>query len=214
MTPKESYHHGDLRQALVDAGLALLADSGPSGLSLRGVARKAGVSPAAPYHHFANKSELLAAIGAEGFELLEEELREARATAGCELGEDLSACGSAYVRFALAHPAHFRVMFRAEDGPKHPLVEAASAPVFQLLVDGVSACQAAGEGPAIDPRALSLLCWSTVHGIAMLLLDGPASRWHKLGLGLSREALGALVARSLSDVLVAAGKSATDADEA
>src|SRR6201996_8790448 len=103
------YHHGDLRRALLRAAIAILEREGPSALSLRAVAREAGVSPAAPYHHFKDKSELLGAIAKEGFEKLKNVLAEAFAVAGCD--ETRSALGVAYVEFSRAHPALYRVMW-------------------------------------------------------------------------------------------------------
>jgi AcrR family transcriptional regulator len=105
------YHHGDLRRALVDAARRLLEAEGPSALSLRAVAREAGVSPAAPYHHFKDKSELLDAVAQEGWEILGEQMRDAKAsTTGMH---QLTALGVAYVVFARDNPALYRVMYDA-----------------------------------------------------------------------------------------------------
>jgi AcrR family transcriptional regulator len=200
---RPKYHHGDLRRALLDAGLELLESKDASELSLRAVARKANVSAAAPYHHFANKAELLDTIAAEGFVLLEHEIRAAMEQADEDCGGELSAGGAAYVHFALAHPSHFRVMFRKGEEEHAPIVDAASAAVFALLVEGVQ-CWLQDHGRADeDARPYILLCWAAIHGIAMLLLDGPNSRWEKLGLELDKQALGALVTRTLAERLTA-----------
>ena len=105
------YHHGDLRRALVDAARRLLESEGPSALSLRAVAREAGVSPAAPYHHFKDKAELLDAVAQEGWEILGQQMAEAKtSTTGMQ---QLTALGVAYVCFAREHPALYRVMYDA-----------------------------------------------------------------------------------------------------
>ncbi|NOY90898.1 MAG: TetR/AcrR family transcriptional regulator [Deltaproteobacteria bacterium] len=200
---RPKYHHGDLHRALVDAGLELLESRDASELSLRAVARKAKVSAAAPYHHFANKAELLDAIAAEGFALLESQIRAAMQDADEGCGGELAAGGAAYVQFALAHPSHFRVMFRKGEEEHAPVVDAASSPVFALLVEGVERWLRGHERAEEDARPLILLCWAAIHGIAMLLLDGPSSRWEKLGLDLDKQAIAVLVTRTLAERLTA-----------
>ncbi|WP_293904814.1 TetR/AcrR family transcriptional regulator [Phenylobacterium sp.] len=105
------YHHGDLRRALVDAARRLLEAEGPSALSLRAVAREAGVSPAAPYHHFKDKAELLDAVAKEGWEILGSQMAEAKTSAAGM--QQLTALGVAYVCFARDNPALYRVMYDA-----------------------------------------------------------------------------------------------------
>lgn len=105
------YHHGDLRRALVDAARRLLEAEGPSALSLRAVAREAGVSPAAPYHHFKDKAELLDAVAQEGWEMLQISMTDAKTTT--EGLQQLTALGIAYVIFARENPALYRVMYDA-----------------------------------------------------------------------------------------------------
>src|SRR5205809_439421 len=114
MSARASYHHGDLRRTLIDASLALVEEEGIGALSLREVARKAGVTHNAPYHHFPDRGALLAAIAEEGFGRLAQETAAARAAVPDDPLARLTACGQAYVRFAIASPAHFRVMFRPE----------------------------------------------------------------------------------------------------
>src|SRR5688572_32508569 len=104
MPARRSYHHGDLRRTLLDASLALVQEQGIQALSLREVARKAGVSHNAPYHHFPDKSSLMAAICQEGFEGLAREMAAARAAAGDDPRARMEACGQSYVRFALSSP--------------------------------------------------------------------------------------------------------------
>src|ERR1700733_5513657 len=108
---KRAYHHGDLRAALVAAAVQILEKDGEGALTLREVARRVGVSAAAPYHHFADKHAILAAVGEEGFSHLADAMEEAQATSGPKTRDTLRAMGVAYVRFAVRHPSHFRVMF-------------------------------------------------------------------------------------------------------
>ncbi|NES14367.1 MULTISPECIES: TetR/AcrR family transcriptional regulator [Micromonospora] len=159
MTSTRSYHHGDLRRALLAAAADAMAESGPAALSLRDLARRAGVSHAAPAHHFGDKAGLLTALATQGFELLGEALRAA--------GDDLRESGVAYVGFAVRHRAHFEVMFRpdlyrADD----PDLVAARERAGELLRSGVA--RHTGREPDVD----SLAAWSIVHGFATLWLAG------------------------------------------
>lgn len=173
--PRRPYHHGDLRRTLLDASLELMEAEGLGALSLREVARRAGVTHQAPYHHFADKGALIGAIVAEGFGLLRDEMLRQRARAGPGAAERLAAIGVGYVGFALQHPAHFRVMFRPEltsraTEPEHPEV---TAEAYRLLEESVAACVDEGLASHADQQALVLLSWSMVHGLAALWLDGP-----------------------------------------
>jgi AcrR family transcriptional regulator len=170
---KGSYHHGNLRRALIDAGLGLIEKEGATALSLREAARRAGVSTAAPYRHFPSREALLAAIAEEGFRLLGEEIRRAIAEhddAARRLGE----AGIAYVLFAAAHPAHYNVMFSPElaDRTAHPSLEAAAADPSQLLLGAIRDYQEAGWMRSRDPGELQLAAWSSVHGLASLITSG------------------------------------------
>src|SRR5688572_22189691 len=128
----DRYHHGDLRRALLDGAVAAIDEVGPTAMSLRDVARRAGVSHAAPAHHFGDKAGLLSALAAEGFRGLAAELGRAAAT-----GSFLEV-GVAYVRFAVAHPAHFAVMFRPDLlHPDDPELVAARAASSAALYGGV-----------------------------------------------------------------------------
>jgi AcrR family transcriptional regulator len=168
-----AYHHGDLRRALLDEGLRLLEESGPGALTLREVARRAGVTQAAPYHHFADKDALLAAIAEEGFVSLAEAMDRARDAARPKAAARLHAMGEAYVHFAVAHPSHFQIMFvRAVDIPRFPSLHAAADRAFRALLDAVIAGQETGAVRPGDPRDLSILAWSAVHGLAMLWIEG------------------------------------------
>jgi AcrR family transcriptional regulator len=170
-TPRR-YHHGDLRRALLDAALAIVEQAGPGALSLRELARTAGVSHAAPYRHFPSREALLVALGVEGFRGLDAEMQAA-------VGDErdpihrLVAHGVAYVRYAVAHPGHFKVMFGSElhGGVKDAELATASEPTLRALVDCIAAAQAEGAVRDGDPRALSVGAWATVHGLALLLVD-------------------------------------------
>lgn len=148
------------------AGHAAQRDPGVASLSLRALARGAGVSHAAPVHHFGDKRGLLTALAAEGHGLLAQHLRSALAEDG-----DLLAMGVAYVRFADAHPTHFDVMFRTELQHRHnPELAAARAVSFALLQSTAGADTSAGRGG--DPTSASLAAWSLMHGLATLHLTG------------------------------------------
>ncbi|MEU3605713.1 TetR/AcrR family transcriptional regulator [Streptomyces sp. NPDC035033] len=155
-TKRSSYHHGDLRQAVLSAALEAIAADGPGALSLRDLARRAGVSHAAPAHHFGDRAGLLTAIAAQGFGLL------ADALAG---GTTLADRGRRYVRFAADHPAHFAVMFAPDLlRPDDPELTAARARASAELRAGVAGL------PGRDPRATGIAAWSLAHGFATLYL--------------------------------------------
>lgn len=160
------YHHGDLRRALLEAAEAAVADSGPAALSLRDLARRAGVSHAAPAHHFGSKHGLLTAIGASGFAGLADALAAARETG------DLADVGAAYVAFAASRPGAFAVMFDATllDWSDPALREAGGRARGELAT---AVASAAGDAP--DPEAAQLAAWSLVHGLAALVRGGMTS---------------------------------------
>jgi AcrR family transcriptional regulator len=164
-----NYHHGDLRGALINAAEDILAERGVEGFSLREAARRAGVSPAAPAHHFGDARGLLTAVATRGFERLETALTEAQQ----ELRDPrarLRAQGHAYVRFATANPAHFNLMWRRAllDNDDAHLQEAGRA-AFALLDEAAADLSAA---PKNAPSPGALAAWSIVHGYARLILDG------------------------------------------
>ena len=165
---KVAYHHGDLRSALLQAAVEVLHERGQRGLSLRECARRAGVSHAAPYRHFASKDALLVAIAGQGFGWLVEAGRAAMDTV-TEPREKLDAYGVAYVRFAIEHPEHHRVMFTSElDRAAADAADLeASDAAFNLLHEA-----AAAAAPNEDPMIAAVSFWSLVHGLSMLILDG------------------------------------------
>jgi AcrR family transcriptional regulator len=166
MTAPRPYHHGDLRQAVLAAAVAAITESGPAALSLRDLARRAGVSHAAPAHHFGDKAGLLTALAAQGYDLLADALSAAQQRTG-----EFLEVGVAYVRFAVEHRAHFEVMYRpdlyhADD----PAVLAAEARTSEALYGGVDALPDARTGP--DAMLAGVAAWSLVHGFATLWLNG------------------------------------------
>jgi AcrR family transcriptional regulator len=170
MKTTRSYHHGNLKQALLKASLDLLRKAGPNAFTLREVARQAGVSHNAPYRHFRNKQALLAALAAEGFDRLTSAMTQAAGSASGSL-ERLHLSGRGYVEFALRYPQHFAVMF---DAPTHfdqyPETQAAGARAFGTLVRYIEECQAEGVLPQGEAKLFALLAWSMVHGVAKLAI--------------------------------------------
>ncbi|MFI8005628.1 TetR/AcrR family transcriptional regulator [Streptomyces sp. NPDC086010] len=162
MTSERAYHHGDLRRTLLATALDAIGQDGPDALSLRDLARRAGVSHAAPAHHFKDRTGLLTAVAAEGYALF------ADALAGAQ---DLRERGVAYVRFAAEHPAHFQVMFRPElHRADDPALLAAKARATDELRAGVGELPDAARGE--DARLAGIAAWSLAHGFATLLLTG------------------------------------------
>ena len=183
IAPERPYHHGALRSELVAAGLRVVADEGVSALSLRRLAREAGVSSGAPYHHFADRAALIAAIMVEGHELLYARLQAARDDAPDAVAalRDLLV---AYASFAAEHPAHMRVMLRPElsEPGQHPEVMAAGAGPVDLLRAAVLAAQRQGALSAGDPEPVVHLFWSLAVGYVTLWVDGPVeARCGELG---------------------------------
>jgi AcrR family transcriptional regulator len=190
------YHHGDLRRALVQAALELVNEAGPAGITLREAARRAGVTHAAPYRHFADKESLLAAVAEEGFIQLHGVMEQS--FPGCAGLAALSALGLSYVRFAQENPSHFRVMFGAELGDKrrHPSLLQADQSVFDVLCRVIADAQQRGELPAGEPADMGMVAWSMLHGVAALLVDGQTSR-----AGLRGEKLDEFASRVLETAI-------------
>jgi len=172
--PAKKYHHGDLKNALIRAGVEILYKDGVHGLSLRKVAQKAGVSHTAPYSHFADKQALIAAISTEGFRIIYEKLDDAiRRYHGNPLRQ-LVEGAYAYIQFALSDPAHFKVTLSSvlEREKDYPAFVEMSDKSYGRVIEIVETCQAAGlvrRGP-VDIEAVSV--WSMVHGFVSLLLEG------------------------------------------
>jgi AcrR family transcriptional regulator len=172
--PESAYHHGNLRKALVDAALELIGKGDPGELSLRAVARRAGVSTAAPYRHFESRDALLAAVAEEGYGGLAASIRAASEAHIDDPMARFREAGVGYVMFAHANPAHYAVMCRPElvDKSAYPELTAAATEAMGLLMDAISACQRAGFIPDGDPREIALAAWSSVHGLASLISSG------------------------------------------
>jgi len=174
---REGYHHGDLKRALVAAALDIVRERDVASVSLREVARRAGVSPAAPYHHFRDKSLLLAEVAEEGYRLLIRHMRAALEKSPSAGGtERLENLGRAYVRFATEEPAHYRVMFSPElaGGEAEQRVHSAGMEALGVLTSQVEA-----QLPRASPEeviVISVTLWAAVHGLASLLSDGVLSR--------------------------------------
>lgn len=167
------YHHGNLRQALLQEAVRTIQAQGVEGLTLRAVGQSLGVSRTALYRHFADKSALLAEVAREGFQTLRLQLVDAweRGGHGREGFEEMSV---AYVRFALTHPSHYRVMFGrfVEASAKTPELLEEGSGAFQVLVDALVAQQQEGLVRSDEPLQLAQYIWAIVHGIAMLAIDG------------------------------------------
>lgn len=179
-TVKPRYHHGDLRRALVDTAVRVISEEDVGAVSLRAVARRAGVTYAAPYHHFRDKNALLAAVAVEGYRALQTAVGKALARAPERPLARLQALARSYVRFGVAHPAHYRVMFRPElgDPEREPELDAAAGHAFQLLMQLVGEARS-GKARADDLESLAISAWSMVHGLVSLWNEGPLR--HKTG---------------------------------
>jgi AcrR family transcriptional regulator len=174
---RREYHHGDLRSALLDSVGRIVRENGPSLVSIREVARRARVSHAAPAHHFRNKSGLLTAFAAQGFDRLADTMGATIAASRAAAPPDvLAAMGRGYVRFAVEHPAHFAIMFRVEllDEADEAFARAsdrAYGPLVATIRDAVEQ----GYLDA-DPLVAAASAWSLVHGLAALWIGGGMQR--------------------------------------
>lgn len=167
-----TYHHENLRETLLSAAISLIGEVGPTAFTLREVARRAGVSHNAPYRHFRNREDLLAAVASQGFRELAGAMRTASQKQSDAL-DRLKYAGLAYVAFALRKPEHFTVMFdvpRSEDLSRDAAEAAKEA--FSELNLLVRAVQANGHFAQNEPQQQTLYAWTTVHGIAKLATSG------------------------------------------
>lgn len=185
----ESYHHGNLRPALLDAAEELLVEGGVEALSWREIARRAGVSPGAPYHHFADKAALLTALSQRHLDELHRLFQIAIAEHQDPL-EQLRELGMVYVCYAVEHPAAFRLMFRPEKGSPFG-GEPGTTPVFGLLLEVVRACRERAGRLSEETERVAFSALGLVHGLAALLLDGPLA-----SLAVDHEQVRALVRTS------------------
>lgn len=170
---RERYHHGDLRNSLIEAATRILDDEGIKALSLRAVARRAGVSQAAPYRHFVDKEALLAAVAADGFTLLSKSMNDAVADAEPGPSAKIRALGRGYVAFATSYPSRVRLMFTHEipDWSIHAgLIEAANEAYAIISVAVHERLSQPGAAP-VDPKLATVAAWAGVHGLATLIAD-------------------------------------------
>ncbi len=202
-TPTGRYHHGNLRAALVEAGYHLAVDQGPDAVTLRAVTRRAGVSPAAAYRHFAGLEELRVAIGLWSIRGLARAIEEhqARVEIADPVGRAramLEAVGDGYLAFALDQPRVFRIGLYGLLGMEHAeLADGAGdsgRTPFQLLTDALVGLAAVGALPAEGVEPAAIQCWSSVHGFASLATQGPLR-------GAPREARDAMARRLVRDVV-------------
>jgi AcrR family transcriptional regulator len=175
--PKQNYHHGDLKNALIHAGVEILSQEGAAQLTLRNVAARAGVSHSAPYAHFADKQALIAAISTQGYQRLYDRIQ---AVIQQHLGDParlLIETAWTYVQFALNEPAYFKLMFSSvlERTRDYPALVAISEKSFASVVQIIEACQAAGILHPGPPDVIAVSVWSAVHGFTFLLIEGQIS---------------------------------------
>ena len=168
--PKPPYHHGNLRQELIDCGLRLIQEKGIRALTLREIGTRLGVSRTAAYRHFSDKAALLGAIREAGFIEFGDSLSAAHRGAGPDFASRLKAMGAAYMQFAKERRAHFEVMFGEPPEPGSPPSEAGER-AFGILEQTVREGQEHGEVRAGDPGMLARFIWSMVHGASMLNLE-------------------------------------------
>lgn len=196
---RTTYHHGSLPDALLDAAAQVVQERGVDAMSLREVARRAGVSHSAPAHHFGDKAGLVTAVAREGFRRFLVSLAEAdTAFADADPAVRLTEIGVAYVSFAVENPAYFSVMWRSDlQDPTHPAVAEFSVPAFEILERDVAALQALGWRSGSDPLAAAIGCWSVAHGLATLWLEGAlVGRQQNTEIDdLARQVLGDVLAR-------------------
>lgn len=165
-----NYHHGNLRQAVIDSALQLIAEQGIDSLTLREIANRVGVSRMAPYRHFENKAALLVVLAQQGFQALY--LRLQTVSSAHPLAK-LQALGVTYILYAVENPVHYRVMFDSSlsDRSAHPPLYQTALQNFECLVQVLVECQQAGLIGTGDTKELAQIQWSLVHGLSMLLID-------------------------------------------
>jgi AcrR family transcriptional regulator len=170
---RRSYHHGDLKNALIETALEQIAHDGVQALSLREVARRAGVSHTASYRHFPSKESLVAAIAEQGFRRLSASMREAILPHTDDPLAALQASGVAYVEFGVSCPDHLNVMFSGEIAhERYPGLAGASKEAHALLTSIVQQGLQTGHLRGSDERTVALAAWSIVHGLAQLIAGG------------------------------------------
>lgn len=185
-----AYHHGDLRQALLDAAMRRLEKEGAESLTLRAVARDAGVSHNAPYHHFLSAGALLAALAAEGLRRLSGAMDARMKTHGGDALRDLQQTGVAYVVFAARHPDLFRLIFGRVPAEDDAELRGAARATFAILQRAVVRCfdEKLIDAATHDARTTALAAWSLTHGLAYLAVDGQLGRRGRSAAGIEAAA--------------------------
>ncbi|GAB4167040.1 MAG: TetR/AcrR family transcriptional regulator [Planctomycetota bacterium] len=177
MTKAEKYHHGDLRNALIDEAMNMIAEKGVQAVTVREISKRLGVSHAAPYRHFADRTALLCAVAAEGFR------RQAEALVSCVADdqtprEQMESLAMAYMDFAVSNPTYYRLMFANEDvaaAPTDELKEASRKSMDVVMRAYLKASNGAGMSPE-EAQINFMILWTVVHGLTMLLIQGQMSR--------------------------------------
>jgi len=169
----KAYHHGDLRQKIIDESLAWIAQENIVSLSLRGIARRIGVSHNAPYRHFPDKESLLVAIAEIGFARLHKALEKAAKSSFNNHQQKLENIGVAYIQYAVENPAYYRVMFsdRQLICEKYPELNRLSQAAFKVLFNAIEAGQKAEVFIKHNSLQLARVCWSLTHGLSMLAIE-------------------------------------------
>jgi AcrR family transcriptional regulator len=199
-TLKSGYHHGDLRAALIDAGLQLTRAGGPEALTIRAATRRVGVSPNAAYRHFADREALLSVVATAIQHRMAEQMQGSerrRGSAEQQARSRLRAVGLGYIKFALDEPGWFSVAFFGAVQPD----ETAAAPPYLALVEALDAMVDAGALPRTGRDDAEWPCWSAVHGFAELALHGPLR-------GASRGEVELLAQRTVDDIIAGVSRRA------
>ena len=174
--PRKNYHHGDLKNALIQAGIEILANEGAGGLSLRKVARQAGVSHSAPYAHFTDKQNLIAAIASDGHKQIHERFEAIQARHVDDPLRQFTAGAWAYVEFGLQSPDHYKITFSGaiQDEHSHSEFMEYSQRNMQILRNIVEQCRSAGmlDDDGINPELQAMSIWGLLHGLALLMIQG------------------------------------------
>jgi AcrR family transcriptional regulator len=172
---RDSYHHGNLREALVEAALRLITERGLAGFAFAELARAAGVSPAAPYRHFRDRNALLAELARRGFEQLQADLEHAWNQGRPDPALAIERCGRAHLAFARRDPASYAAMFDFSTSDPDPALKAAADAAFAVIRRAAdAACAAAATAPRPPALMVALHVWSLCHGVAALFIGPPS----------------------------------------